>query len=139
MPLPLLLVRLLLPQALAASNGGGGGGGVTITSVFERGEGGCSSFRIPGIQSLNGTLLVFAECRKYSCADNEGQHNVAYKRSTDRGATFSEVQMLLDPLKMFPQSVCPTDSASVRSKNHSCQFWDPTPVVDRQTGVVSHR
>lgn len=111
-------------------------GEVSISSVFSRGEGGCSAFRIPGIHSLNSTLLVFAECRKYGCADNEGQHNVAYKRSTDGGASFSAMQTLLDPMKMFPPSQCPTDSAAVHSRNRSCQFWDPTPVVDHQTGVV---
>ena len=111
-------------------------GGISIVPVFSRGEGGCSAFRIPGIHSLNRTLLVFSECRKYGCADFEGQHNVVYKRSTDGGASFSEMQTLLDPMQMFPPEVCPTDSASVRSQNHSCQFWDPTPVVDRHTGVV---
>jgi hypothetical protein len=91
------------------------------------------------VKFARGCLLTrkyLPQCRKYGCADDEGQHNVAYKRSTDRGATFSAIQMLLDPMKMFPPSQCPTDSASVHSQNHSCQFWDPTPVVDRQTGVV---
>lgn len=48
-------------------------GSVTYTPVFSRGEGGCSAFRIPGLASLNGTIHVFAECRKYDCADNSGQ------------------------------------------------------------------
>lgn len=111
-------------------------GVVTYAQVFSRGEGGCSAFRIPGIVSLNNTLHVFAECRKYDCTDNGGQHNVAYKRSTDAGASFSALQILLDPLEMFPASECPRDNASVRSQNRSCQFWDPTPIVDRQTGEV---
>ena len=114
--------------AAATASGGAAGpsaGSVTITPVFSRGEGGCSAYRIPGIHSLNGTLLVFAECRVYACGDFGGQHNVAYKRSTDGGVTFSEVQTLLDPTKMFPASQCPMDMASVRSENRSCVFWDP--------------
>ena len=96
---------------------------VTYSQVFSRGEGGCSAFRIPGIVSLNGTVHIFAECRKYDCADFNGQHNVAYKRSTDGGTSFSELSILLDPLEMFPASQCPGDRASVRSQNTSCQFW----------------
>jgi Neuraminidase (sialidase) len=126
-----LLLLLLLTLAAAPTPGG-----VSIAPVFTRGEGGCSAFRIPGIASLNNTLLVFAECRKYGCADDEGQHNVVSKRSTDGGASFSAMHTLLDPMKMFPPSECPVDSASVRSLNHSCQFWDPTPIVDHQTGMV---
>ena len=45
-------------------------------TVLARGEGGYSSFRIPGIHTLQNTLLVFAEARKYSCADFGGQHDV---------------------------------------------------------------
>ena len=59
-----------------------------------------------------------------------------YKRSTDAGRSWSKLQTLLDPIKMFPPSQCPTDSASVRSENTSCVFWDPTPIVDRQKGAV---
>ena len=59
-----------------------------------------------------------------------------YKRSTDAGRSWSKIQTLLDPIKMFPPSQCPTDSASVRSENTSCVFWDPTPIVDRQKGAV---
>lgn len=64
------------------------------------------------------------------------QHNVAYKRSTDGGSSFSALRILLDPLEMFPASQCPRDSAAVRSQNKSCQFWDPTPVVDYETGAL---
>jgi hypothetical protein len=114
-------------------------GGITITPVFSRGEGGCSAYRIPGIQSLNGTLLVFAECRKYDCGDFGGQHNVAFKRSTDGGASFSEVQTLLDPMVMFSAEQCPTDAASVRSQNSSCVFWDPVCSCPSRCGLTNSR
>jgi hypothetical protein len=131
---PLLLAApILLPPRSRSHHGDVG---VSIVPVFSRGEGGCSAFRIPGIASLNGTLLAFAECRKYSCADFGGQHNIVHKRSTDGGSTFGEMVTLLDPLKMFPPSECPPDASSVRSQNHSCQFWDPTPIVDRISGVI---
>ena len=114
-------------------------GGITITPVFSRGEGGCSAYRIPGIQSLNGTLLVFAECRKYDCGDFGGQHNIAFKRSTDGGASFSEVQTLLDPMVMFSAEQCPTDAASVRSQNSSCVFWDPVCYCASRCGSTNSR
>jgi hypothetical protein len=114
-------------------------GGITITPVFSRGEGGCSAYRIPGIQSLNGTLLVFAECRKYDCGDFGGQHNIAFKRSTDGGASFSEVQTLLDPMVMFSAEQCPTDAASVRSQNSSCVFWDPVCYCPSRCGLTNSR
>ena len=70
-------------------------------------------------------LYASLQCRKYSCADFGGQHNVAFKRSTDGGVSFSPMQTLLDPMAMFTPEQCPVDAASVRSQNKSCVFWDP--------------
>ena len=72
-------------------------GSVTYAPVFSRGEGGCSAFRIPGLASLNGTIHVFAECRKYDCADNSGQVSSA-ERCTS----------------VLPQPAAPT---------HDCFLW----------------
>ena len=66
----------LLPTLV---NGGGAAEappppGVSTSTVFTPGEEGYKAFRIPGIHSLNNTLLVFAEGRKYGCGDFAGQH-----------------------------------------------------------------
>jgi sialidase-1 len=89
------------------------------TTVFTPGEGGYEAFRIPGVISLNNTILVFAEGRKYGCGDFAGQHDVVYKRSTDHGKTWSALSTLLDPLKQFGLTQCP--ASAVKSENASCE------------------
>ena len=60
---------------------------------------------------------------------------MVYKRSTDSGKSWSKLQTLLDPVKLFPNQ-CPADHKSVASEDKSCEFWDPTPIVDKRTGTV---
>eukprot|EP00051_Salpingoeca_urceolata_P007499 m.98171 g.98171 ORF g.98171 m.98171 type:complete len:400 (+) comp15262_c1_seq2:14-1213(+) len=107
-------------------------GALDVVDVFTDGEQGYKAFRIPGLLAVNGTLLAFAEGRKYGCGDFDGQHNIVYKRSTDGGTTWGALQVLLDPLAMFGKSQC----ANVTSTKTSCEFWDPTPVADHTTGAV---
>ena len=78
--------------------------------------------------------MVFAEGRKYGCGDFAGQHDVVYRRSTDRGKSFSKLQVLMDPAKMFGESQCPAANRS--TETGSCEFWDPTPFADAMTGDV---
>ena len=108
--------------------------GVATTTVFEKGTSGYEAFRIPGMLAFKGTLLVFAEGRKYGCGDFAGQHDVVYRRSTDGGKTFSELQTLMDPAKMFGEAQCPAANRS--TETGSCEFWDPTPFADSVTGEV---
>lgn len=108
--------------------------GVDTTTVFSKGEAGYEAFRIPGILAFKEVLLVFAEGRKYGCDDFAGQHDVVAKRSTDRGKTFSPLQVLMDPAKMFGPVACP--AANVTTEAGSCEFWDPTPIADAVTGAV---
>jgi hypothetical protein len=108
--------------------------GVATTTVFEKGASGYEAFRIPGMLAFRDTLMVFAEGRKYGCGDFAGQHDVVYRRSTDRGASFSELQVLMDPAKMFGEAQCP--AANRTSETGSCEFWDPTPFADSVTGEV---
>ena len=92
------------------------------------------AFRIPGIVAVNGSVLVFAEGRKYGCGDFTGQHNVVFKKSTDGGFSFTRpLQVLLDPKEQFGDTLCGDSNSSTTS----CQMWDPTPVYDRNTGVVT--
>ena len=121
-----------------------------VAAVFSPGEAGYKAFRIPGILGVNETLLAFAEGRKYGCEDFAGdfavflfvltldlvllmigQHDVVCKKSRDGGRTWGELTVLLDPHKLFG-SICSNES----SASDSCEFWDPTPVFDRDTGNV---
>ncbi|HTI12767.1 MAG TPA: sialidase family protein [Puia sp.] len=74
--------RLAAPihTSMVLFNGGNeGAGGVTTYH----------SFRIPSIvKTNNGTLIAFAEGRRWSPSDY-GDINLVYKRSTDNGATWS--------------------------------------------------
>ncbi len=69
---------------------------VTRTTVFTRGEGGYHTFRIPSlVESPDGTLLAFAEA-KVTDPDDWGDMDIVLKRSTDGGATWGPIQVLVD-------------------------------------------
>ena len=69
--------------------------------VFAHGEGGYKIFRIPTIvTAADGSLIAFAEARKHGPHDPgwEGQDiDLACKRSTDSGQTWSALQIIEDP------------------------------------------
>lgn len=82
------------------------------TTVFEAGENGYECYRIPAIiEAEKGLLIAFAEGRRNSCSDF-GDVDIVYKKSTDKGRTWSEMQVLVD--------------------NGSLQAGNPAPVVDMQ-------
>lgn len=59
--------------------------------IFNGGAGGYHSYRIPSIvKTTNGTLLAFAEGRRWNNKDY-GDINLVYKRSTDNGSTWSSL------------------------------------------------
>lgn len=66
--------------------------------VFSAGEAGYHTMRIPALEvAADGTLLAFAEARKYSAADPgfPGQEiDLVLKRSSDGGQTWSELVVL---------------------------------------------
>ena len=65
------------------------------TIVFQSGESGYSCIRIPALLTTSkGTLIAFGEARLFSCADGT-QIDIAYKRSTDNGKTWSELKILV--------------------------------------------
>jgi len=65
------------------------------TIVFEKGEEGYFCIRIPAVLTTSkGTLIAFGEARLFSCAD-ETQIDLAYKRSTDNGKTWSKLKILV--------------------------------------------
>ena len=90
-------------------------------NVYTSGEDGYRIYRIPAIETaLDGTLLAFAEARKYGGSDpGYGQQDIdlVLKRSTDGGRTWSPMQIIEDPGELWSAA-------------------NPTTVVDRQTGQV---
>lgn len=86
------------------------------TIVFQKGENGFDTYRIPAIvQAADGTLLAFAEARKNSRSDT-GNIDLVLKRSTDGGKTWGEIITVWDDA----ENVC----------------GNPCPVVVRETGRV---
>ena len=74
---------------------------ITHVDVFTSGQDGYHTYRIPAVETApDGSLLVFAEARKYNRHD-PGMHgndiDLVYKRSTDAGKTWSEMSVLDDP------------------------------------------
>ncbi len=84
--------------------------------VFVRGQDGYHTWRIPALAvSANGTLLAFAEGRKKSASDT-GKIDLAVRRSTDHGQTWSPIQVIWS------------------DGPNTC--GNPSPVLDRETGVL---
>ncbi len=89
---------------------------VSHNEVYVAGEGGYHTYRIPSlVVTPSGTVLAFAEGRKGGAADS-GNIDLVLKRSTDGGASWSPMQVLVDH---------GPNSAS-----------NPCPVVDRNTGAI---
>jgi sialidase-1 len=89
--------------------------------VYTSGVDGYKIYRIPAIETApDGSLLAFAEARKYGGSDpgfGKQDIDLVLKRSTDGGLTWSPMKIIEDP----------------------GEFWsaaNPTTVVDRQTGRV---
>ncbi len=71
------------------------------TDVFVSGRDGYHTYRIPAIEAAaDGSLVAFAEARKYNMADPGMENNdidLVMKRSTDQGKTWSAMQIIEDP------------------------------------------
>ena len=94
---------------------------LTHVDVFQSGQEGYHTYRIPIIETApDGTLLVFVEARKYNAHDPGMEGNdidLALKRSTDGGRTWSRMTVLDDPGERWS----------------SC---NPATVVDREKGRI---
>lgn len=91
------------------------------TDVYRSGEDGYKMYRIPAIEvAPDGTLLAFAEARKYGGADpGYGKQDIdlVVKRSKDGGRTWSAMEIIEDP----------------------GEYWsaaNPCTIVDRQTKKI---
>jgi hypothetical protein len=98
-------------------------------------------FRIPGLVHVgNGTLLAFAEGRKYGNGGDDfgpggagmGQHDLVMRRSTDSGRSFGKLVTLIDAVDFAPWRVLNPEAANDRGS----AVWDPTPLWDSVTDTV---
>ncbi|TDU43079.1 sialidase-1 [Gelidibacter sediminis] len=86
------------------------------TTVFNAGDDGIDSYRIPTLTtSKKGTLLLFAEARKISSTDKTPT-DIVLKRSEDDGESWSTIQFL--------------------TNSGSDAFMDPVALVDKVTGRI---
>jgi sialidase-1 len=86
------------------------------TVVFESGSGGYHTYRIPALTvTTKGTLLAFAEGRKYDRTD-AGKIDLIVKRSADGGETWSNSYIVW------------------ADGENTC--GNPSPIVDSETGVI---
>jgi sialidase-1 len=90
-------------------------------NVYASGKDGYHTFRIPAIEvAPDGTLLAFAEARKFNAGDpgyDNNEIDLVCKRSTDNGRTWSAMEVI----------------------EHAGERWsaaNPATAVDRQTGQV---
>ena len=89
--------------------------------VYTSGDDGYQMYRIPAIEAApDGSLLAFAEARKYGGSDpGMGKQDIdlVFKRSTDNGRTWSPMKIIEDPGELWSAA-------------------NPATVVDRQNGRV---
>jgi sialidase-1 len=89
--------------------------------VFSAGTDGYFAFRIPAIEAApNGTLLAFAEARKYHLNDpgfKDQDIDLVLKTSTNSGVTWSAMKIIEDPGEKWSAA-------------------NPATIVDRDTGLV---
>ncbi|MGQ9576577.1 MAG: sialidase family protein [Thermoguttaceae bacterium] len=89
--------------------------------VYVSGTQGYHSFRIPAIETApDGSLLAFAEARKYSLADpgfGKQDIDLVLRRSTDGGKTWSAMTVIEDPGELWSAA-------------------NPATVVDRPSGRI---
>ena len=91
-------------------------GVVLPVRVFEAGQAGCDTYRIPAILlSPKGTLLAFCEARKNGMND-AGDIDLVLRRSFNQGNTWEPIQTLVD------------------DADYTC--GNPSPVLDRNTGIL---
>jgi len=94
---------------------------LTHVDVYVSGTHGYHSYRIPAIETAaDGSLLAFAEARKYSLDDpgfGKQDIDLVLRRSIDGGKTWSPMKVIEDPGELWSAA-------------------NPATVVDRQTGRV---
>ena len=113
LPVVILLLAMSLPAWAAAP--------LAHINVYQSGKDGYHTYRIPALEvAPDGTLLAFAEARKFNAGDpgyDNNEIDLVCKRSSDNGRTWSAMQVI----------------------EHAGPRWsaaNPAATVDRQTGRV---
>ena len=84
----------------------------TPVTVYKSGTGGYKSFRIPAIIKLpNNDLLTFCEGRVANAGDF-GNIDIVVKRSSDKGNTWSALQVVVDNDSLQAGNMCPVVDVS---------------------------
>ena len=91
------------------------------SNVFVSGQDGYAAYRIPAIETApDGSLLAFAEARKYNLADpgvGRQEIDLVLKRSTNVGVSWSAMRVVEDPGECWSAA-------------------NPATLLDRQSGLV---
>ncbi len=142
-PLCGLVFTLLAPAVLAAQSP------PTHVDVFVSGTLGYHTFRIPAIETApDGSLLAFAEARKYNANDpGYGKQDIdlVVRRSTDHGKSWSAMKVIEDPGELWsaanPASVVDRESKRVwllylrckpgRGTDHARPGTDDSQIIAR--------
>jgi sialidase-1 len=94
-------IQALLALRIAAAAASGAEPLLRHTDVFVSGQDGYNTYRIPAVETAaDGSLVAFAEGRKYNAADpgfGKQDIDLVYKRSTNNGVTWSPMVVLEDP------------------------------------------
>lgn len=124
------IARLLAFLLLASASGANPL--FTKAELWRANEGGYKMYRIPGIiVTSKGTILAYAEARKYSGSD-WGTIDIVLRRSTDGGKTFSE-QKVIAHSPNVPRS--PVALERKQAKPDDVTYNNPVAIADR-SGVV---
>jgi len=95
-----LITAMALINAIAFSKN-------TASVIFQKGENGFDTYRIPAlVQTNSGTLLAFAEARKNGGSDT-GDIDLVLKRSIDNGKTWSDIITIWDEQENVCGNPCP--------------------------------
>ena len=112
----LFVLTLLAPRILAAEPL------PTHVDVFVSGTQGYHTFRIPAIETApDGSLLAFAEARKYNANDpGYGKQDIdlVLRRSTDKGQTWSAMKVIEDPGELWSAA-----NPATLLDRHSKRVW----------------
>lgn len=111
-----LAAILIMTTAVCLALSGRQRDAIFSVTVFQKGDGGYDTFRIPAIvMAKDGSLLAFAEARKHGPGDT-GDIDLVMKRSSDGGMTWGEMSVVWD------------DGGNV--------CGNPSPVTDRASGRI---
>jgi len=92
---------------------------LTQTTVFQKGDDGYHTYRIPSLLvSQKGTLLAFCEGRKTGSGDH-GNLDLVLKRSSDMGKSWEKMQIVFE-----------------EGGDKKITIGNPCPVVDQETGTI---